>query len=62
MQMMSAVSMPTVPAPTLGPPKEIERCAVDAGLLLGRSCRVGWAPNGRLVHAGLQWLQMLSAV
>ncbi|CAL9006063.1 unnamed protein product [Prunus brigantina] len=28
------------------------RNIVDAGLLMGRSFRVGWGPNGTLVHAG----------
>ena len=27
-------------------------CLVDAGLMLGQSCRVGWAPNGTLVIPG----------
>lgn len=27
---------------------------IDAGLLLGRSFRVGWGPNGHLVHPG-EW-------
>ncbi|BDA43587.1 Nuclear pore complex protein Nup98-Nup96 [Coccomyxa sp. Obi] len=31
-----------------------ERCMVDAGLLMGRSFRVGWGPNGRLVHPGMK--------
>lgn len=38
-----------------GQPSEgAQRCMVDAGLLLGRSFRVGWGPNGRLVHPG-EW-------
>ena len=27
-------------------------CLVDAGLMLGHSCRVGWAPNGSLFIPG----------
>jgi len=27
-------------------------CLVDAGLMLGQACRVGWAPNGTLVIPG----------
>lgn len=27
-------------------------CLVDAGLMLGQSCRVGWAPNGTLFIPG----------
>lgn len=34
------------------PSAEAEHCMVDAGLLMGRSFRVGWGPNGRLVHPG----------
>jgi hypothetical protein len=29
-----------------------EGSAVDAGLALGRSFRVGWGPSGQLVHLG----------
>ena len=36
-----------------GPGTEAQRCLVDAGLLLGRSFRVGWGPNGSLIHAGV---------
>lgn len=27
-------------------------CLVDAGLMLGQSCRVGWGPNGTLFIPG----------
>jgi nuclear pore complex protein Nup98-Nup96 len=29
-----------------------QRLAVDAGLMMGRSFRVGWGPGWTLVHAG----------
>lgn len=31
---------------------EASGCVADAGLMLGQSCRVGWAPNGILVIPG----------
>ena len=31
-----------------------ERCLCDHSLFLGRSFRVGWGPNGTLVHSGIQ--------
>ncbi|XP_050386592.1 nuclear pore complex protein NUP96 [Argentina anserina] len=33
--------------------KKNSRNIVDAGLLMGRSFRVGWGPNGVLVHTGM---------
>ncbi|RCV46332.1 hypothetical protein SETIT_9G523200v2 [Setaria italica] len=32
--------------------KMYTNCVVDAALLMGRSFRVGWGPNGMLVHSG----------
>jgi hypothetical protein len=33
-------------------PAADERCLVDAGLLMGRSFRVGWSPQGLLAYPG----------
>lgn len=41
---------------------EVSGCLVDAGLMLGQSCRVGWAPNGILVIPGKIVTQVASVL
>ncbi|KAK9829955.1 hypothetical protein WJX72_008858 [[Myrmecia] bisecta] len=49
----SPPSLPLVAASARQAPEASERCLVDAGLLMGRSFRVGWGPNGAFAHPGL---------
>ena len=47
----SAVQQPSEPADLAN--FEVSGSITDAGLMLGRSCRVGWGPNGTLVIPGM---------
>lgn len=50
-------------ADTTGPDiTALSGCLVDAGLMLGQTCRVCWAPNGTLVIPGQAWHSLFLCV